>query len=185
MDSKKMRTHQMNNIEKEQTTQDWLSSFNHLEQQLEEFEKRINFLEDSASLDKIRQNRIILCGIVKDARIKILECNDLCIPTAKDNWHNVLNSLSRSQLVKAKISLQCWPKMKEILAPSTVMLNEWVNGTLQGDLESIINDMSANNQILWKELCRIVNLDFAQEKPMEDSTTRLSRVGSFRNCRHD
>lgn len=180
-----MRKHQNHNIENEQTTQNWLSSFNQLEQQVQELDKRIINLENSKKLDQIRLNRTILCGIVKDARSKILESNDLCLPTAKENWYNVLNSLSRSQLVKARVSLQCWPKMKEILSPSLVMLNEWVNGALQGNIESILNDMSAENQLLWRELCKIIDLDFAQTKPEEDSSTRLSRNGCFRNYRHD
>jgi hypothetical protein len=165
--------------------QDWKSNFEQLEQECEDLEKRIHTLEDAACLDQTRQNRTILRGIVKDARIKILECNDLSIPSPKENWYDVLNSLIRPQLVKAKVPLKLWPQIKEILSPSTMMLNEWVNGALQRDLESIINEMSIENQLLWKELCKIIKLDFVQPKPLEDSCIRLSKVNSHWNCRHN
>lgn len=184
MDHKRLQKHQrkLSNVVKEQ---DWKLNFEQLEQECEELEKRIHFLEDVTCLDQTRQNRIILRGIVKDARIKILECNDLSIPTPKDNWYDVLHSLTRPQLVKAKVPLKYWPQLKEILSPSSVMLNEWVNGALQGDFESIINEMSVENQLLWKELCKIIKVDFVQPTSIEDSSMRLSRVNSFRSCRHD
>jgi len=185
MECKKIPKHQNDNEEVEQTSQYWLSSFNQFEKQLEELEKQINVLEDSISLDKIRQNRKILSGIVEDARLKILECNDISPPMAKENWHHILNSLTRPQLTKVRVSLQSWPKMKEILSPSLAMLNKWVNEDLQRDLESIINNMSVENQTLWRELCKIIDLDFAQPQFIEDTNTISSRVGSFRNCRHD
>ncbi|KAG0553856.1 hypothetical protein M758_12G047200 [Ceratodon purpureus] len=136
--------------------QDWRINIEQLEQECEDLEKRIRVLEDTACLNQTRQNRTILCKIVKDARIKILECNDLAVPTSKENWHDVLDSITRPQLVKAKVPLKFWPQLKEILSPSSMMLNEWVNGALQGDLESIINEMSVENQLLWKELYKII-----------------------------
>lgn len=127
-----------------------------LEKLCEKLEKKIIVLEEIAQVDKAKQNRIILCEIVKSARAKILNEDNLSTPTLKENWYPLMNSLTHTQLVKTKVSLKCWPQMKELLSPSTMMLKEWVNGNSQSDFEAMINEMSVNNQIVWKELYKIV-----------------------------
>lgn len=156
-----------------------------LEKQCDKLEERIVCLEEQANLDQIRQNQIILCRILKDSANKILECNELWAPTSKASWCHVLNSLTRPQLIKAKIPLKYWPQMKEMLSPSTTMLSEWIDKSLEKKLQPVIEDMSPLNQKLWNEICEILNLNFVQNKCNEKCGVRLCKCSPFLHCKHD
>lgn len=129
-------------------------------------ERRVQELENTAELEREKRNRIIMCELVKDARAKIFEANNLPLPNVKGghSWSEALETLTRQQLMTADVPIKLWPQIKEILSPSNAKLNAWVHGYFRGKHEALINDMSPTNRELWRELFNIVNYTPPVEK---------------------
>ena len=145
-------------------------------EQCKKLERRVQELENTAELEREKQNRIIMCELVKDARAKIFEANNLPLPNVKGghSWSEALETLTRQQLMTADVPIKQWPQIKEILSPSNAKLNAWVHGYFRGKHEALINDMSPTNRELWQELFNIVNYTPPVDEP-HDHGSRMRR----------
>lgn len=143
-------------------------------EQCEKLERRVQDLEKTAEVEREKRNRIIMCELVKDARAKIFEANNLPLPSVKrgHSWSDALETLTRQQLMAADVPVKQWPQIKEVLSPSTATLNAWVHGYFRGKHEALINDMSPTNRGLWRELFNIVN----RSPPAEPHDHHRSRI---------
>lgn len=148
------------------------ASYLQLERICVDLEDRVRALEKAAQFEKTRRNKLILREVVKDARAKILEANNLPFPMLKHNWYYCLDSLTRQQLVAAHVPLKTWPNIKEILSPSSIKLNDWVYGYTAEESRAVIEEMNPTNQKIWSELrklasCCSPSFEHAQGKNLE------------------
>jgi hypothetical protein len=146
-------------------------------EQCKKLERRVQELENTAELEREKRNRIIMCELVKDARAKIFEANNLPLPNVKGghSWSEALETLTRQHLMTADVPVKQWPQIKEILSPSNAKLNAWVHDSFRGKHEALINDMSPTNRELWRELFNIVNYTPPVEPPHDHGSNGMRR----------
>lgn len=134
-----------------------------LKTRFHDLESRIIVLEKEAHGEQVKRNKLILRELVKDVRSRILDVNGLPQPTAKQSWRYCLGNLTEKQLIQANVPVKLWPKIKEILCPSSTKLNAWVYGYSPWDTAAVIKGMDQQIQPTWKELFKLVN----KGKPVE------------------
>lgn len=158
------------------------ANFADLERRSLELQDRIRALEKEVHEEALKRKRLVLRELVKVARTKILETSRLAPPTPKQSWGTVLNSLTNQQLIQANIPLKYWPRMKEILCPSSVKLNSWAYGYTPWDLAAIIKGMDSDIQATWAEIFKLVNKGQAMEQFLSESAEEDKFPDGYAEC---